>query len=106
MEMFGIGFTELILILIVALIVFGPSKLPELAASVGKVLRELKRVTDDVKQTIETEINSEETTAENAGTGAVVSDPIEIDDYTRTTDKVEETARKDNPQQKDQAGDS
>jgi sec-independent protein translocase protein TatB len=53
--MFGIGSTELIIILIVALIVIGPAKLPEMAKSLGKALGEFRRVSTDVKRTIEME---------------------------------------------------
>ncbi|KAF5058372.1 Sec-independent protein translocase protein TatB [anaerobic digester metagenome] len=53
--MFGIGSTELIVILIVALIVIGPAKLPEMAKSLGKALGEFRRVSTDVKRTIEME---------------------------------------------------
>jgi len=43
--MFGLGMPELILILIIALVVFGPSKLPEMGASVGKAIREFRNAT-------------------------------------------------------------
>lgn len=58
--MFGIGSTELIVILIVALIVIGPAKLPEMARSLGKALGEFRRVSTDVKRTIEMEAEQEE----------------------------------------------
>ena len=55
--MFGpIGMPELILIFIVALLVFGPKKLPELGKSLGRGLAEFKRASDDLKKTVEDEI--------------------------------------------------
>lgn len=58
--MFGIGSTELLVILVVALIILGPSKLPEIAKSLGKALGEFRRVSTDVKRTIEMEAEQEE----------------------------------------------
>ena len=48
--MFGIGATELIVILVVALLVIGPKKLPELARSLGRGLAEFRRATGDVTE--------------------------------------------------------
>ena len=55
--MFGpIGMPELIVIFLVALLVFGPRKLPDLGKTLGKGLAEFKRASEDLKRTIEDEI--------------------------------------------------
>lgn len=57
----NIGFPGLLLILIVALVIFGPNKLPEIGRAFGKSLREFKKATDgiadDIKQEIKEDIN-------------------------------------------------
>ncbi len=51
--MFGIGMPELILILAIALIVIGPKKLPDLAKSLGRAMREFKKATSELKDSME-----------------------------------------------------
>jgi TatA/E family protein of Tat protein translocase len=59
--MFGsIGPAELILIFVVALLVFGPKKLPEIGRSVGKAIREFKKTSEEIKSRIEEEIEASE----------------------------------------------
>ena len=58
--MFNLGAPELLLILAVALIVFGPRKLPDIGRTLGKALGEFRRATDDLKNTIEREVRIEE----------------------------------------------
>jgi TatA/E family protein of Tat protein translocase len=59
--MFGsIGLPELLLILAVALLVFGPKKLPEVGRSLGKAMREFKKSTDEIKDKFEEQIRADE----------------------------------------------
>ncbi len=51
--MFGIGFPELVVILVVALIVVGPSKLPDLARALGRGYAEFRRATNELKETFD-----------------------------------------------------
>ena len=51
--MFGVGTNEILIILAVALILFGPKKLPEIGRSLGQGLRELKKASRDVMDTFE-----------------------------------------------------
>ncbi len=53
--MFNIGLPELLIIVAIALIVFGPNKLPELAKAFGRAMREFKKATDEVKESFEAE---------------------------------------------------
>jgi sec-independent protein translocase protein TatB len=58
--MFGLSFWEIAMILAIALIVLGPSKLPDLARSLGKGLREFRKATDDLKSQISEEAYRED----------------------------------------------
>ena len=61
----GLGSTELIFILVVALIFFGPRKLPQLARSMGKGLSEFRKASDDFKRTWEREVALESARVED-----------------------------------------
>lgn len=65
-----IGMQELIIIFVIALIVFGPRKLPSLGKSLGRSLAEFKRASNDLRNTLEQEIRVEETRKE-------IMEPIE-----------------------------
>jgi sec-independent protein translocase protein TatB len=58
--MFGLSFWEIAIILAVALIFLGPSKLPELARTFGKSLREFRKATDEFRSTIQDEMYQED----------------------------------------------
>ena len=95
--MFGIGMPEMLLILAIALIVIGPKKLPDLAKSLGRAMREFKKATNEFKETMH--IDSELAEVKNAFNG--ISDDVKeavdlkvepekkIDDQPRT-DTVDE----------------
>ena len=51
--MFGIGAQELVLILVVALLVFGPKRLPDLARTLGRGLSEFRRASNDLRQNLQ-----------------------------------------------------
>lgn len=54
--MFNIGPGELVVILILALVLLGPDRLPEVARAVGKGMKELRKASEDLRQTVEQEI--------------------------------------------------
>ena len=58
--MFNLGMQELILILVVALVILGPRKLPELAKSLGKGLREFRKAADDMKDSFEKDLRPDD----------------------------------------------
>lgn len=58
--MFGIGSTELLVILVVALLVLGPKNLPKIAHTLGRAMGEFRRVSTEFQRTLNTEIAFEE----------------------------------------------
>jgi len=58
--MFDIGLQEMLIIGVIALLVFGPGKLPELGRMVGRAMREFRRASDEFRQTVETNLQINE----------------------------------------------
>jgi sec-independent protein translocase protein TatA len=74
----SIGMPELIIIFVIALIIFGPRKLPELGRSLGKSIAEFKKASNELKSTLEEEIRLEEqrSTIEASKAAAPVVAPV------------------------------
>jgi Tat protein translocase TatB subunit len=71
----SLGTTELLVILVVALVLFGPRRLPEMTRKFGKSLNEFKRASDDFKRTWEREVAMENVEREAAIDRAMVAEP-------------------------------
>ena len=60
--MFGVGIGEILVILAIALIVLGPKEIPKVARTIGRIMRDIQRTTDELRRTIDSEFEEEEDT--------------------------------------------
>ncbi len=74
--MFGLSFTEVLIIAVLALVLLGPDQLPGAARTAGKWLREFRRATEDLKDQIETEIYVDERKARPSLVPPVPAAPV------------------------------
>ncbi len=62
--MFGLGLPEILVIFVIALIVFGPKKLPDLGRSIGRAMAEFKKASEEFQETVKAEMKEVEKTAQ------------------------------------------
>ena len=85
----SIGMPELIIIFVIALIIFGPRKLPELGRSLGKSLAEFKKASNELRNTLEEEIRIEEqkeAASKSPATPPSTGNVVHSDEPVRTAD--------------------
>ncbi len=92
--MFGMGPTEIILILALALIVIGPKKLPDLAKSLGRAMGEFKKAASDFKDTVSMESTLNEVKDEFKEIGNKVREPFDMTSTTSDTVSNTESSSK------------
>jgi TatA/E family protein of Tat protein translocase len=76
--MFGIGMPEMILILAIALVVIGPKKLPDLAKSLGRAMREFKKATNEFKETMHIDSEMEDVKKAFSGISDNVKEAVDL----------------------------
>jgi len=76
--MFGIGLPELIIIMVIALIVIGPSKLPDLAKALGKGMAEFRKATQEIKDSLDLDEDIEEVKKDLVDSISGLDEPVDL----------------------------
>jgi len=84
--MFGIGLPELLIIMVIALIVIGPSKLPDLAKALGKGMAEFRKATQEIKDSLDLDEDIQEVKKDLVDSVSGLDEPIDLAGF----DKLEE----------------
>ena len=71
----SVGTPEILVILVIALLLFGPTKLPDLGRSLGRAIREFKKASSELQETIEREVDDLKRTAESDGSASPAPGP-------------------------------
>lgn len=98
--MFGLGTSEILIILIIAFLLFGPKQLPEVGRQVGKAIKGFKDTADDLRKSVEPELNliqQEVKTVEQDFQASMKEAEEEITAAGRSAEEGDETASKSGP---------
>jgi len=98
---FDIGFSELFLVLVVALVVVGPERLPALARKIGRYVSKAKQTFENVKREVESELETEELNKRLAENNILKETKELTNEVTQELNQIAKNAGEEMPQSKD-----